>query len=92
MHIGTYLDIEAVPLLFLLQTHKHFSLWSFCNPEGLKSLQKNFQANRRKKVTEFGYHSTSLGCIKTKKAKFENFEGFGHFEIPKVAYNLILRP
>ena len=39
--IGTYLGIEAVTLLFLLQTHKHLFYCKFCNQEGLKSLQKN---------------------------------------------------
>ena len=29
----------------LLQTHKHFSYWSFCTPEGLK--------NQEKKSSEF---------------------------------------
>ena len=67
MQTGTYLGIEAVALLFLLRTHtlKHFCHWSFRSPEGLKSLQKIFQANRRKKVMEFGYQNTSFGRIKS---------------------------
>ena len=42
------------------QTHKQFAHWSFRSPEGLKRLQKNFQANRRKKFMEFRFHNTSF--------------------------------
>ena len=59
--------------MFLLQnhrlwdwrTHKHLSHLSFRSPEGLKNLQKKFQANLRIKVMEFRYHNTSSGHIKS---------------------------
>ena len=46
------------------QTEKKFCHWSFRSPEGLKSLQKIFQVNLRRKVSEFGYHNTYFGRIK----------------------------
>ena len=50
--------------IFRSRTLKHFSRWLFRILEGLKTLQKILQANRRKKVMEFIYHNISLGRIR----------------------------
>ena len=64
--LNTFRYINEYTFVFVTvsQTYgfsKKISHWSFRSPEGMKRLQKKFQANRREKVMEFRFRNTSSG-------------------------------